>query len=193
MSIENPTLVHFRHFRSLLNNEIRNTQYEIRSTKDYVRNYKQNMQNKANFQKSQMNVSNGLTMNYEQMDTWSGGKNKPNSKPIQTQFKANSNPIQTQYKPNSNPISSPQTAIFTQFIINELRTMNYELITNKANFKAEYCLMIILLYCISAYFIRKSRTWKNSQWLPKTLENSTLQLLSHASAHCPSGHSARFS
>jgi hypothetical protein len=32
------------------------------------------------------------------MDTWSGGKNKANSKPIQTQFKANTNPIQTQYK-----------------------------------------------------------------------------------------------
>jgi hypothetical protein len=33
------------------------------------------------------------------MDTWSSGKNKPNSNPIQSQFKPN----QTQNKPNSNP------------------------------------------------------------------------------------------
>jgi len=62
--------------------------------------------NKANFQKSQMNVSNLLIREYEQMDTWSRGKNKANSKPIQTQNKANTNPIQTQNKANSNPIQS---------------------------------------------------------------------------------------
>jgi len=78
---------------------IRNTLYEIRSTKDYVRNYKQNMQNKPNFQKSQMNVNNLLAMNYAKMDTWSGGKNKANSKPIQSQYKPNTEPIQTQTKP----------------------------------------------------------------------------------------------
>jgi hypothetical protein len=43
--------------------------------------------NKANFQKSQMNVSNDITMEYEQMDTWSHGKNKAKTKPIQTQTK----------------------------------------------------------------------------------------------------------
>ena len=57
------------------------------------------MQNKANFRKSQMNVNKALTKNYEQMDTWSIGKNKANTNPIQTQFKANSKPKQTQYKP----------------------------------------------------------------------------------------------
>jgi len=56
--------------------------------------------NKANFQKSQVNVNIVLTREYEQMDTWSIRKNKANSKPIQSQFKPNSNPIQTQYKPN---------------------------------------------------------------------------------------------
>ena len=56
------------------------------------------MQNKANFRKSQMNVNKVLTKDYEQIDTWSIGKNKANSKPIQTQFKANTNPIQTQFK-----------------------------------------------------------------------------------------------
>jgi len=59
--------------------------------------------NKANFQKSQMNVTDLLTKNYGKLDTWSSGKNKANSKPIQSQFKANTNPIQTQYKANSNP------------------------------------------------------------------------------------------
>jgi len=49
--------------------------------------------NKANFQKSQMNVSNLLIREYEQMDTWSRGKNKANSKPIQSQYKPKTNPI----------------------------------------------------------------------------------------------------
>jgi hypothetical protein len=58
--------------------------------------------NKPNFRKSQMNVSKVITTDYDNMDTWSIGKNKPNSNPIQTQ----SNPIkaqkmqkQTQFKP----------------------------------------------------------------------------------------------
>jgi len=96
MSIENTTLVHFRHFSSLLNNE-------IRSTNSYVRNYKPFLTNKANFRKSQMNVSDLLIREYEQMDTWSSGKNKPNTKPIQSQYKANTKPIQSQYKPKTNP------------------------------------------------------------------------------------------
>jgi ABC-type lipoprotein release transport system permease subunit len=56
------------------------------------------MQNKANFQKVKLNVTEVLTTDYDQMDTWSIGKTKPikaNSKPI----KANSNPIQSQSKP----------------------------------------------------------------------------------------------
>jgi len=57
------------------------------------------MQNKPNFRKSQVNVSDLITKNYDKMDTWSIGKNKPNSNPIQTQFKAN----QSQNKANSNP------------------------------------------------------------------------------------------
>ena len=49
--------------------------------------------NKANFRKTQMNVNKVLTKDYEQMNTWSSGKNKANSKPIQTQYK----PKQTQF------------------------------------------------------------------------------------------------
>ena len=58
------------------------------------------MQNKANFRKSQMNVNKVLTRDYEKKTLGERGKNKPNTNPIQTQYKANSKPIQTQYKPN---------------------------------------------------------------------------------------------
>jgi len=82
------------------------------------------MQNKANFPKSQMNVTNVLTMIYEKMDTWSSGKNKPNSNPIQSQFKPNTKPIQTQYKANSkpiqtqtNPISGAKKCSFFSFLL----------------------------------------------------------------------------
>ena len=47
------------------------------------------MQNKPNFRKSQMNVSSYITTEYEAMDTWSSGENKPN----QSQNKPNTNPI----------------------------------------------------------------------------------------------------
>jgi hypothetical protein len=95
--------------------------------------------NKAHFRKSQMNVTKVLTTDYDQMDTWSIRKNKPNSNPIQTQYKPNSNPI----KAKTNPIQSQTNPISKQNIVNSL--------------------MIILLYCIPAYFITKSRTWKNSE------------------------------
>jgi hypothetical protein len=52
-------------------------QYEIRSTKVYVRNYKLFLQNKAKFRKVKLNVNKVLTKDYEQMDTWSIGKTKP--------------------------------------------------------------------------------------------------------------------
>jgi hypothetical protein len=55
------------------------------------------MQNKANFRKSQMNVTNLLVRDYVQMDTWSIRKNKPKTNPIQTQYKANSNPNKPNY------------------------------------------------------------------------------------------------
>ena len=75
---------------------------DLRSTKDYVRKNKLFMQNEPNLRKSQMNVTTVITMNYEQMDTWSIRKTKP----IQSQFKPNTkpikaktNPIQSQFKP----------------------------------------------------------------------------------------------
>jgi hypothetical protein len=69
--------------------------------------------NKPNFRKSQMNVTKVITSDYEEMDTWSIRKNKPNSNPIQTQFKAN----QTQNKPNTKP---KQTQFHTNFALLKL-------------------------------------------------------------------------
>jgi len=74
------------------------------------------MQNKPNFRKSQMNVSNLLIDNYDKKDTWSSGKNKANSKPIQSQYKANTKPIQSQYKANTKPIQTQFKPKQTQFL-----------------------------------------------------------------------------
>ena len=73
--------------------------------------------NKANSRKSQMNVSGLLTRDYGKMDTWSSGKNKAKTNPIQTQFKPNSNPIQTQFKPNTKPISRAKECCWQSFTI----------------------------------------------------------------------------
>ena len=55
--------------------------------------------NKPNFRKSQMNVNKVLTKDYLKRTLGQRGKNKPNSNPIQSQFKPN----QSQNKPNTNP------------------------------------------------------------------------------------------
>ena len=47
------------------------------------------MQNKPNFQDTQMNVSPNMTKDYEKISNPTLGENKPNSKPIQSQ----TNPI----------------------------------------------------------------------------------------------------
>ena len=57
------------------------------------------MQNKANFRKSQMNVTKVLTMDYDKRTLGEHGKTKP-IKANQSQFKANIMPKQTQYEPN---------------------------------------------------------------------------------------------
>jgi len=93
--IENPTLAHFRHFSSLFTNFSSTTVESALQIAHF-------MQNKPNFQKAQMNVSDYITREYGKKDTWWSGKNKPNSNPIQTQsnpIKANKMPKQTQYKP----------------------------------------------------------------------------------------------
>jgi hypothetical protein len=57
MSIENPTLVHFRHFRALLTNFFSTSVVSALQIRPF-------MQNKPNFQKSQMNVSSVTARNY---------------------------------------------------------------------------------------------------------------------------------
>ncbi len=91
---------------------------EIKSTKDYVRNYDLFMQNKPNFRKSQMNVSIFSQKAYENIANWTIGESKPNSnpnKPNLQKAKMNINSIITKdyikyddftvriNKPNSNP------------------------------------------------------------------------------------------
>jgi len=74
-----------------------NTQYAILDTRDDIASttvedslqIRLFMQNKPNFRKSQMNVSDLQIREYEKMDTWSSGKNKANSNPIQTQNEPN--------------------------------------------------------------------------------------------------------
>jgi len=78
------------------------------------------MQNKPNFQKSQMNVISVITTHYENITNWTLGQNKPNSNPIKPnsrRAKMNVNSLMTKdyrkkddflvriNKPNSNPIS----------------------------------------------------------------------------------------
>ncbi len=100
------------------------------------------MQNKPNFQKSQMNLKSCNITAYENKRNWTIGENKPNSNPIQTQFKPN----QTQFKANSNP--------------------------NKANFRQEMPKMPYLPDCyifISDLSARPSLCrclWVDGQWQP---------------------------
>ena len=75
MSIENPTLVHFRHFSSLLTN-LPSTLVESALQ---IRPF---MQNEPNFRKSQMNVNLYNTTDYENKWQRTLGENEPNTNPI---------------------------------------------------------------------------------------------------------------
>jgi len=68
------------------------------------------LQNKANFQKSQMNVSIFSKKAYENIANWTLGENKPNSKPIKANTKpiqSQLNPKQTQFKPSASSFTGP--------------------------------------------------------------------------------------
>ena len=75
MSIENPTLVHFRHFSSLFTNFPSTTVEKALQIRLF-------MQNKAKFRKSQMNVSTIITRGY---------KNKTRLRPPKKQSQTNPN------------------------------------------------------------------------------------------------------
>ena len=66
---------------------------EIKSTKNYVRNYQKIMQNKANFRKPKMNVYSLITMNYKNFVPLIGYKNKPNSNPIKPNLRIAQNEL----------------------------------------------------------------------------------------------------
>ncbi len=82
---------------------------DLRSTKDYVRNYKLFMQNKANFKKVKFDVTKVLTKDYDQMDTWSIRKNEPKTNPNEPK----TNPIlakKTTQRTQTNPIQTRRRA-----------------------------------------------------------------------------------
>ncbi len=79
---------------------------DLRSTKDFVRKNNLFMQNKANFRKVNFNVTNVLTKDYDQMDTWSIRKNEPKTTPNEPKTNPN--------EPKTNPILAQKTTQRTQ-------------------------------------------------------------------------------
>jgi hypothetical protein len=81
------------------------------------------MQNKPNFQKSQMDVRLNISRNYENNSNWTLGENKPNSNPIKANFR--------------NDIMNA-SSVLTKDYKNERHT-TYDILhtnmQNKANFK----------------------------------------------------------
>ena len=79
--------------------------------------------NKANFRKSQVNVTIFITMNYDKMDTWSGRKNKAKTKPIQSQYK----PKQTQPVVSMSNLFYPHRYhAYLNFLLWDHKGENYE-------------------------------------------------------------------
>ena len=114
------------------------------------------MQNKPNFQKSQMNISNIITRNYKVFIPLAGQKNKPNSNPIKPNLRKAkmdlSSFITKDYrknddftvrinKPNSNPISEKPKMNANLYVIedyeNETAFRPRKTNPNKPNFKSE--------------------------------------------------------
>jgi hypothetical protein len=97
--------------------------YNCRDTFTYVMSALQInlfLQNEPNFRKSQVNVSDLVIREYEQMDTWSIRKIEPKTNPNEPKTNpilANKTPIRTQNKPNSNPISEAKTSGFYGYIL----------------------------------------------------------------------------
>ena len=85
---------------SLIDNQL-----EMPSTPvENIRQIRPFLSNKPNFKYTKINVSSVFTQDYENLWLYKSLKNKPNSKPIQSQFwaknqggKAKTKPIQTQF------------------------------------------------------------------------------------------------
>ena len=134
------------------------------------------MQNKANFRKSQMNVTKVLTMEYKNKTLSRSGKNKANSKPNKANLlkaKMNLNFYSTkdyenelcrklqENKPNTNPIQTQSNPISHQRTTNpEQRTNNNQTQFQRQNYnksflkrhlkivkKIQFFLRLLLHYC----------------------------------------------
>jgi len=81
MSIENPTLAHFRHFIRRGGFSSLFTNFPSTSVENPLQ-ISLFMQNKPNVKDAQINVISYIKSNYEKLDTWLSGKNKANSNPI---------------------------------------------------------------------------------------------------------------
>ncbi len=139
---------------------IRNTRYAILANRPPPSTSVENslqinlfMQNKPNFQKSQMNVNSYNTKAYANLSDWTIGQSKPNSKPIKPNLrkaKMNVNSLITKdyrkygdfvvrkNKPNSNPISVKPKMSANVYVIedyeNETTFRPKKTNPNKANF-----------------------------------------------------------
>ena len=127
--------------------------YGISSTKEQVRKNKLFLQNEPNFRKSQINLSNYMTRDYVQMDTWSIRKKQSQTNPN---------------KAKTNPILANKTPIRTQFKSN-LSCRSLWRSRNKPNFSAKIMLLsaclnfmlkdfIPILLCCSGVYLGKCRS-----------------------------------
>ena len=108
------------------------------------------MQNEPNFRKSQVNVTDLLIRNYEQMDTWSIRKNEPKTNPNE---------------PKTNPILANKTPERTQFQDQKMpnltityRPYSFAHYENRRLFNAEYGLnpsFFVALSCAKALIFGK--------------------------------------
>ena len=146
-----------------MNNELLTTG-NWQPTKEYVRNYQQNMQNKPNFLDGQMDASANITEYYENISDPTLGENKPNSNPIQSQTnpisekpKMSVSSITTKHyenicplavlknKPNSKPISQMPainiSSVFTKDYANQPpgASRKTDPICSAAQINAKFC------------------------------------------------------
>ncbi len=94
MSIENPTLAHFRHFIRRGGFSSLFTHLPSTSVENPLQ-ISSFMQNKPNFRKSQMNANSCASMDYENISDWTLGQSKPNSNPISSKAQMNVNSLIT--------------------------------------------------------------------------------------------------
>ena len=136
MSINYPTLAHFRHFSHFRHS----FNYNIFPDTLF-------MQNKPNFLETEINANLFITKDYEKNDDSGHEKTKPiqtQFKPNQSQFwakikggKAKTNPIQTQFTPGmtrEKPMRKPRTLRYTPFAYSRLGSI---MLNSRNNFIKE--------------------------------------------------------